>query len=243
MSVPEIQAIVLPRLNQVVDGDSNASLAVLATLGLAIYHQQRTGHGKFIRTSMIAGNALAYSDDFCTYDGKEPIPRTDDDYYGTSAVDRVYEAANGTWLCIAIRSAAEWQRFVAATGFEAAADASDDQRISLMAKLFATREAIEWEALLTGARVGCAAANMSGHPATICYDPALREAGLVVSYEHPIFGEMVRAAPPITFSETPGKVALPCARGQHNRSILIEIGYTDSEIADLESSGVVTPST
>ena len=45
MSVIELQAIVAPRLNQVVDGDSNAALAVLAALALAIYHQRRTGHG------------------------------------------------------------------------------------------------------------------------------------------------------------------------------------------------------
>ena len=46
---------------------------------------------------------------------------------------------------------------------------------------------------------------------------------------------MVRAAPPVTFSETPGRVAPPCLRGQHNRSILAELGYSDDEIDDFES--------
>ena len=51
----------------------------------AIYHQRRTGQGQFVRTSMISGNAWCYSDDFCTYDGKPPIPLCDSEYYGTGA--------------------------------------------------------------------------------------------------------------------------------------------------------------
>ena len=46
MSVVELQAIVIPRLGQVVDGDSNAALAVLAAMALGIYHQQHTGEGQ-----------------------------------------------------------------------------------------------------------------------------------------------------------------------------------------------------
>jgi crotonobetainyl-CoA:carnitine CoA-transferase CaiB-like acyl-CoA transferase len=52
---------------------------------------------------------------------------------------------------------------------------------------------------------------------------------------------MVRAAPPVSFSETPGRVGAPCVRGQHNRSILAEIGCDDAEIDRLEAAGVVIP--
>ena len=72
------------------------------------------------------------------------------------------------------------------------------------------------------------------------FDPVLRETGLTVSFEHPLFGEMVRAAPPITFSETPGRVAPPSLRGQHNRAILLELGYSDEDADGLEAAGIVT---
>ena len=113
MSVIELQAVVAPRLNQVVDGDSNAALAVLAALGLAIYHQRRTGTGQFVRTSMISGNAWCYSDDFCTYDAKPPIAVCDSEYYGTSALDRVYQAAEG-WVCLAVRTQHEFDALLGA---------------------------------------------------------------------------------------------------------------------------------
>jgi crotonobetainyl-CoA:carnitine CoA-transferase CaiB-like acyl-CoA transferase len=62
-----------------------------------------------------------------------------------------------------------------------------------------------------------------------------------VTFEHPLFGTMVRAAPPIAFSDTPGRVAPPCLRGEHNRAVLSELGYTDTEIAELEAHGAVIP--
>jgi crotonobetainyl-CoA:carnitine CoA-transferase CaiB-like acyl-CoA transferase len=69
----------------------------------------------------------------------------------------------------------------------------------------------------------------------------LRETGLTVTTEHPVYGELVRAAPPIAFSETPGRVAPPCVRGQHNRTLLAELGYSEGDIAKLEELDVITP--
>ena len=84
---------------------------------------------------------------------------------------------------------------------------------------------------------------MKGQPATTSFDPALREAGLTLEVEHPMFGTMVRGAPAVSFSETPGRVAPPCMRGEHNRKILAEVGYSATEITQLETDGVVFPPT
>ena len=235
-----------------VDGDSNAALAVLAALGLAIYKQRRTGRGEFMRTSMIAGNALCYSDDFCTYAGKPPIALCDDEYFGTSALDRVYQAAGDTWVCLAVRNETELANLATVVGLpdltvderfaDAKARAANDAALaSALAAAFAARPALEWEALSAAARVGCVAVSMGGHSVFTSFDPGLREAGLTIAYDHPLFGEMVRAAPPLTFSETPSKVAPPCVRGQHNRAILSEVGYSDEEISRFESDLVVIP--
>jgi crotonobetainyl-CoA:carnitine CoA-transferase CaiB-like acyl-CoA transferase len=80
-----------------------------------------------------------------------------------------------------------------------------------------------------------------GQPVFTVYDPVLRDSGLTVAVDHPLFGEMVRAAPPIAFSETPGRVGPPCVRGEHNRSILSALGYSQGDIAKLEELNVVIP--
>jgi len=250
LGVMELQAVVLPRLNQLVDGDSNAALALLAALSLGLYHQQRTGEGQLLRTSMIGGNAWAYSDDFCTYDGKPAIPLCDSEYYGTSALDRVYRAQGDGWVCVAVRSDAEFnslaivlgqpelavdERFASAK----AREMHDEVLTALLTERLREKPAGEWEALSSAARVGCVEVNMKGQPVFTSYDPVLRETGLTVVFEHPLYGEMVRAAPPVSFSDTPGRVAPPCARGQHNRAILAEVGYGDDEINDFEARNVV----
>ena len=161
-SVLELQAVVLPHLNQLIDGDSNAALALLAALSLGLYHQQRTGQGQFLGTSMIGGNAWAYSDDFCGYAGKPPIPLCDSEYYGISALERVYEAAEGSWVSVAVKTVAEFSAMLGVIGLpelvtderfaSAAARADhDDELVSLLGARFAERPAAQWESELTAA--------------------------------------------------------------------------------------------
>jgi crotonobetainyl-CoA:carnitine CoA-transferase CaiB-like acyl-CoA transferase len=250
MSVIELQAIILPRLGQVVDGDSNPALSVLTALALAVYHQHRTGEGQLVRTSMIAGNAWAYSDDFCTYRGKKPVPICDEEYWGVSALDRLYPAADDTYVCLAVYDDDEFIALAEAVGAPelggdrrfsspAARAEHDEELIAIIEERMVERLAADWEQLLIKAGVGCAAANMEGHPVTTSFDPILRETGLTVAFDDPQFGEMVRAAPPVAFSETPGRVGLPCRRGEHNVSVLTEVGYSPEEIEQLEASGVI----
>jgi crotonobetainyl-CoA:carnitine CoA-transferase CaiB-like acyl-CoA transferase len=250
-SVLELQAVVLPHLNQLVDGDSNAALALLAALSLGVYHQQRTGQGQFLGTSMIGGNAWAYSDDFCSYAGKPPTALCDSEYYGTGALDRVYEAAQGSWVSLAVKSDSEFAALLGVIGLpelatderfaSAAARADhDEELVNRLGARFAEKPASEWESELSAARVGCVDVNLLGQPVFTSFDPVLRETGLTVTVEHPLYGEIVRTAPPVSFSETPGRVAPPCVRGQHNTAILTSLGYSEADIAKFEELNVIT---
>jgi crotonobetainyl-CoA:carnitine CoA-transferase CaiB-like acyl-CoA transferase len=67
----------------------------------------------------------------------------------------------------------------------------------------------------------------------------LRETGLVVEVEHPLFGSILRAGPPVGLSETPGRVAPGCLVGQHTESILAELGYAPERIEELRATGTV----
>jgi crotonobetainyl-CoA:carnitine CoA-transferase CaiB-like acyl-CoA transferase len=251
-SVLELQAVVLPHLNQIIDGDSNAALALLAALSLGLYHQQRTGQGQFLGTSMIGGNAWAYSDDICSYKGKPPIPLCDSEYFGIGALERIYEASHDSWLSLAVRSDAEFSALLGALGLDdvvtdvrfASATARaehDDELVELLGARFAERPAAEWETTLSAVRVGCVEVNTKGQPLFTAYDPVLRETGLTVAIEHPLYGELVRAAPAISFSESSGRVAPPCFRGQHNLTILASLGYSDGDTAKFEDSKAVIP--
>jgi crotonobetainyl-CoA:carnitine CoA-transferase CaiB-like acyl-CoA transferase len=250
-SVMELQAIVFPRLHQVIDGDSNAALGLLAALSLGIYHQQRTGEGQLLDASMIAFNAWAYSDDFCAYAGKPPTPLCDEEEYGLSALERLYPAADGTWLCLTVPSQREFSALADAVGAPGLAtdlrfvDAearrqNDAALIEALTAIFAAAPALAWEAKLSAADVGAAAVSMGGLAATIAFDEGLRASGLTVVGRHPLYGDLVRWGPSVGFSETPGSVRPVCLRGEHNRALLTELGYDAVQIAKLEADGVVT---
>lgn len=250
MSLVELQAIILPRLGQVVDGDSNAALALLPAIVLAAYQQHRTGQGQFVRTSMIGSNAWAYADDFCAYAGKPPAEITDDEYWGVSGLDRLYEAGEDTFVCVSVYSDQDFTRLMDLLGApdvisdarfatRAARAEHDDELIVTIAELLSTRPAAAWEKAAIEARVGVVAVAMEGHGISTSFDPALRAAGLTVAVENPTFGEMVQAAVPVVFSETPGQIRPMSRRGEHNRALLEEHGYAQEEIEELEKAGVV----
>jgi crotonobetainyl-CoA:carnitine CoA-transferase CaiB-like acyl-CoA transferase len=250
MSVIELQVVVAPRLNQVVDGDSNAALTVLAAIALGVFHQRRTGEGQFLSTSMISGNAWAYSDDFCRYEGKPQVPVCDSEYHGINALYRVYPTSQG-WVCLAVTTEREWCDLVDAMCLDVATDSrfatssarstNDADLAKILEARFATKSAGEWESLLTERDVGCVEVFMGGQPAFTSTDPVLRETGLTIEVDHPAFGSLVRAAPPVSFSETPARVAPPCVRGQHNHAILRELGYTEDDITAFEKNAVLFP--
>ena len=144
----EAQVVVLPRLRGAVDGDSNAALAVLTSILLALYDQRRTGKGQFLSTTMIGGNALAYADDFVRYEGKPPLAVADEENHGLHALYRLYRAEAG-WVFLAAPRAREWEALVEALGRpDLAADARfatgatrrehDDALVAALAEQFAT---------------------------------------------------------------------------------------------------------
>lgn len=252
MSVMELQAIVLPRLMQVIDGDSNASLAVFAAVSLGAYHAARTNEGQRLRTSMIAGNALAYSDDFCTFAGKVPVTGTGDDFVGVDALDHLYEAAESSWLCLHVETDSEFAALSECLGGALLDDRfrtgdarreHDAELTELLKTMFAAKTAAQWQADLTPVGVGAAAVSLMGQAATTAFDPFLRQQGLTVVDEHPLFGAMVRAAPPLNFSQSTVVVGPSCQRGEQNRSVLAGLGYDDAAITQLEASGAVFPMT
>ena len=249
MSVPELQAVIMPRLRGLVDGDSNAALAVLTALVLALYHQSRTGEGQFVATSMLAGNLWAYADDAVRYPGKSPLPLTDADFHGLHALYRLYQAAEG-WVFLAAPRQQEWEQFVAALDrADLAADprfatadqraANDEALITELEQVFAHPAGRRWESMLVPQDIACVAAydgrcRSSPAPTRCCGRPAWWPRSTTRS-----FGRILRHGLPVQFSETPGRLAAGCVLGQHNRAIMTEFGYSPDRMAELEEKEAV----
>ncbi|MGX7678451.1 CaiB/BaiF CoA transferase family protein [Jatrophihabitans sp. DSM 45814] len=252
-AVPELQAVILPRLRGQTDGDSNAALAVFTAISLALCHKARTGEGQFLSTSMIGGNMWAYADDCVRFAGKKPFPPTDPDFYGLSALYRLYETAAG-WVFLAVTTDAEWNALTEAIGH---AELTSDERFStpggraeheselvkILQRYFADGRAAQFEATLVPIGVACVQVFEGTNSEFTNTDTVLRETDLVTDVEHPLFGKMRRHGLPIQFSETPGRIAAGSLVGQHTHSILAELGYADSDIDALYAAKTVHSAT
>ncbi|MBW8825684.1 MAG: CoA transferase [Acidobacteria bacterium] len=249
MSVDELRVVLAPRINSIVTGDANASLGVLSGLLFAIYHQHRTGQGQFVSTTMLNGNLYGTSDDFITYEGKPPLPLMDPEQWGLNALYRCYPAAEGH-VCLAAPTEKAWQALVAALGQSDLANDSqfadvaarkehDEALIKALEAVFQAKPAQAWEDELIPKGIACVKVTEVGAAQFAVDDPGLRESGLTFEIDEPTFGRIVREGLPATFSETPGRLGIPCLTGEHTDALLQEYGYSDEEITRLKEAGVV----
>jgi crotonobetainyl-CoA:carnitine CoA-transferase CaiB-like acyl-CoA transferase len=226
-------------------------MAVFSSLLLGLAHQRRTGEGQFIATSMITGNAYAYSDDFNSYAGKHPFPIADPEQLGFHGLYRLYETADG-WIFLAAPTQREWESLAVLVDrpdlLAEGAYATPASRIEhaealgkTLTELFAGKSAADWEAQLAPKGVGCVEVYEGGQSSFTCTDPWLRESGLVVEVDHPTFGPILRHGPLVQLSRTPARIAPSGLRGDHNDVILAGIGYSPDDIAGLVRDKVIFP--
>lgn len=244
----EAQAVVAPRMRNLTDGDANAAVGVLAAVMLALRHRQRTGQGQFVGTSMVGGNVVAYADDFNRYRGKVPVRQADSEQFGLGALYRLYEAAEG-WVFLGVRTLDEWQRATEVAHWPellepgrralAGDGDADKELLASLTERLSTRSAQAWEELFLASRVGCVAVSAARQSERSSTDENLREMGLIVEIDHPLFGPLYRYAPPAALSATPGRVAPGSFLAQHTTSILAELGYDDEQVAKLAADRVV----
>ena len=105
--------------------------------------------------------------------------------------------------------------------------------------MFASREPLEWEKLLTDADVACVKAEDRGMYYFFNEDSHVRENGFLTQVEATGHGEFWRYSPVIGFSETAGKAGPAPLKGEHTRPVLKELGYPDYQIRGFKERGIV----
>jgi glutaryl-CoA transferase len=71
-------------------------------------------------------------------------------------------------------------------------------------------------------------------------DPQVRHRGMVVELDHPTAGRIKQTGVAVKLGTTPGGVdAAPPLLGQHNDTILRDLGFGPDQIASLKQEGAV----
>jgi formyl-CoA transferase len=76
----------------------------------------------------------------------------------------------------------------------------------------------------------------------IAEEKSLRDTGTVVEVDHPGRGKYLTVGNPIKLSDSPPDVRRSPLLGEHTEEILRKVlGYSDKEVAEIKSSGAITP--
>ena len=161
-----------------------------------------------------------------------------------------YKCEDGRWIMLANFEADRyWPSFARAVGIE---HLTEDPRfhdtrtrgenraelIRILDEIFALKAYEEWEAILreSGDFIFAPVQPLS----MLEHDPQVIANGYIVEVDHPVLGRSKLADHPARYSETPHSIRrLAPELGEHTEEILLEHGYTWSDITRLQEKGVI----
>ena len=235
-------------------GGFTGALAAL----IALYNRRRTGQGQFVDLAQFEGVSALIGPALLdiSVNGRTQTPPLWNSQEGPAAPHNVYRCASDggdddRWIAIAVRTDAEWNRFVSAIGSPAW---TADTKFRTLYLRMRNRDELDanvsrWtiarrsEDAMTTLQAAKIAAGVVSNGADICTrDPQLKERG----FWPPLptrNGETHVTGIPFKLSSTPGQVrTLGPEVGENNDYILGELlGLTKAQQDDLIAEGAVWP--
>jgi crotonobetainyl-CoA:carnitine CoA-transferase CaiB-like acyl-CoA transferase len=228
-------------------GDNATAVGLYSAIVTALYRRERTGQGSYVTTSLLAEGiwsasvsiqaALSGAKFYGLHDRKNPA----------NAALNVYRSGDGTWFVLIITP----DKLAAVAKAIGRADLLTDKRFSDPAKLvanmpqlaalldevFGAQPMAHWYEVFNGIHVTFGAVQ---GPQEVINDPQLRVNEIVVPLEGAGGNLTSTISSPI---QVHGVMKVPARRapelGEHNETVLKELGFGASEIDGLRASGAV----
>ncbi len=212
-------------------------LAAMGTIS-ALFQRAETGRGQMVDTSLFeAGVVLSYwQSAICLAGGGVPGPMGS--AHPLNAPYQAFETADG-WLTLGAANQANWLRLVEAVGVPTLVEdprfTTNALRLHNRAELedvlnpiFRTQTRAEWMARLQDSGVP---AGPILNVAEMLQDPQVLARKMNVAVPHARAGSMQTLGMPVKFSDThAGPVAGAPLLGEHTREVLMEHGFSETEI-------------
>ncbi len=211
------------------------SFGVLA----ALLERERTGRGKVVRTSLIAGmvGVHAFQGTRATVAGEDPLPGGN--HHPSLSPYGLFKCRGGA-VQISVGNESLWQRFCAAFDIDPATEGMSDNAarvanrsevIELIESKFSAYEAPALLEKLSAA--GIPAGTVRTLQEVYSWDQALSQ-GLKISVDHPVLGDIDLPGPPLRFFDAHGEAEVETTRRAHEAPPLLNED-ADSILAWLDS--------
>jgi len=226
--------------------DLTAGIFAAQGILLALHHRHRTGEGQWLHTSLLQAQVfmLDFQATRWLMDGE--VPPQAGNNHPTSIPTGVFETSDG-YLNIACSGQVMWERLIAELGDDRlkAADYAEpksrsDNRDALNALInesTRTSTAADWIQRLNEAGVPCGEINSIDQ---VFASEQIQHLGMARDMESQERGKTQVVGQPIIMNKTQSNIARPPPiAGQHNDTILSELGLSEAEIKKLNEEKVI----
>ena len=227
--------------------DLTAGMFLAMGVLTALYERERSGEGQWIHTSLL--EAMVQMLDFQATRwliGKEVPPQAGNNH-PTGVPTNTFRASDG-YLNVAPAGQDMYKRFCRAID---RMDLVTDERFNtpqqrqrnrdelndIIAGCLSVRTVADWVERINAAGVPCGPVYTIDQTFA---DPQVRHLGIARNVSHAKLGEIEVLGTPVTLTRTPGGVRTPTPeQGEHTYDVLMELGYSESKIAELQGAGAV----
>ena len=242
----------MPPLWQVSGAGGDAIGATIAVVGIlsALVARDRHGGGQRIDTSLIGSLIyLAPSPFTAKLLLDQEFPRRDRERV-INPLCNFYRCSDGGWIFLYMLQADRfWGDFCKVMGIGhlekdprfvnlEARTKHADELIRLLDGIFVTKPLAAWLDILE--KGGDFIYGPIQTVSEAIEDPQILANRYITDFDHPAFGPTKIVGIPYKFSKTPAEVTRACPElGEQTEEVLLEMGYTWEDIADLKDQGVI----
>ena len=238
-----------PRYVPSVMADKTTGLFLSNYISMALFHRERTGEGQKLHVPMYESFAAFVVSEHMQ--GQTFVPPTGPAGYTRmlTAHRKPYETKDG-FICVVPYTQKHWANFLALVG---RADLIKDPRFSnqtertknidtlyeIVSDSMKRRSTNDWIIALSDADIPAGPMNS---PEDLFECPHLKAVEMFPEIEHPTEGLIRHIKVPAAFSTTPGGLYHHSERlGASTNAVLNELGFSRTEITELENLGAITP--
>jgi len=226
--------------------DHVGGMLVAYAVMTALLVRERTGEGQALTVNNLDAALYLQFSGFAEYLTEGKMPYKAGRSYGAPPFGP-FRAKDGDVLTI-FGTGPMWPDFCKLVGVEHLADDprfnTDEARFEnreeigkLLDEAFSKKTRSEWQQIFREAKMRCDPCLTYDE---VCAHPQLEANEMIFTTSHPRRGEIKMLGLPVKLKKTPGKPQGPSPQlGQHTEEILIGLGYTKEDIAELEAEKVI----